>query len=335
MSATAEERGMQPGVEPPEAIRPRVGISRCLLGDPVRINGGHCRDRFLTDALGPHVELVGVCPEVEAGMSTPRPPMRLVRTKAGETRFVLSESGEDLTDRIEGFSRERTEALAGERLDGVVLKKDSPTCGIERVKVYDWNGSPTRTGEGVFARALRTRLPRLPIEEEGRLNDPVLREHFVTRLYTCARWRSVCESDPSPGALVRFHAAHKMLILAHSPSVYRHMGPLVAKAGSLPWEQLASTYDQLLGDAMSERASRGRHVNTIQHLMGFVSDSITAVTKAKMAEVLTQYRAGLIPLVVPLTLLDHHLETHRPHEWALSQVYLRPYPEVLMLRNFA
>lgn len=335
MTATAEEFRMQPGIEPPEAIRPRVGISLCLLGEPVRINGGHCRDRFLTDSLGPHVEFSGVCPEVEAGMPTPRPPMRLVRTRDDETRFVLSESGEDLTERMATFSRERAESLAGDRLDGYVFKKDSPTCGVERVKVYDWNQSPTRTGEGVFARAVRDRLPRLPVEEEGRLNDPVLREHFVTRIYTRARWRSVCESDPTPGGLVRFHSAHKMLILAHGPDVYRRMGPLVAQAGVLPWDELASTYDQLLSDALTQRASRGRHVNTIQHLMGFVSDRLSAVTKAKMAEVLVQYRAGLLPLVVPLTLLDHHLETHRPHEWALSQVYLRPYPEDLMLRNFA
>lgn len=320
------------------AIDVRIGISACLLGQKVRVNGGHCRNAFLVDQLGEHVSWRAVCPEVEMGLPTPREPMRLVRdkdAKPGDHRLVVSKTGEDIGARMDAWAGERLDALAHDDLDGFVFKKDSPTCGIERVKVYDHNSIPTKTGNGRWADHFRARFPNLPVEEEGRLNDPVLRENFIVRTYTHARWRRLLAEDPTPGGLVRFHTAHKMLLLAHSPQQYRELGPLVASAGTDGFDAVAGDYIAGLMSGLAERASRGRHVNTLQHFAGFLRPYLSTTHKAELQTLFTQYREGLVALIVPLTMLSHHLRTHEPHQWALNQVYLSPYPDGLMLRNHA
>ncbi|MDJ0974874.1 MAG: DUF523 and DUF1722 domain-containing protein [Planctomycetota bacterium] len=328
-----------PGLEPPEELTVRVGVSTCLLGENVRINGGHCRNTFLVEDLGKHVTWRPVCPEVEVGMSIPRPPMRLVRKKAdgpeAAPELVMSKTGESVHERMAEWSEARLDKLAHDDLDGYVFKKDSPTCGMERVKVYDDNGMPTKSGVGIWAGRFKERFPLLPTEEEGRLNDPRLRENFVLRIYTHARWRSLLENDPTPGGLVRFHTAHKMLLLAHNQQQYRELGRIVARAGADPWDEIATAYGDGLMRTLAHRPNRGRHLNTLQHLAGFLRPHLSDTHRQELHGLFATYRKGVVPLVVPLTMLCHHLRTHNPHEWAEQQVYLRPYPEELLLRNIA
>jgi uncharacterized protein YbgA (DUF1722 family) len=234
---------------------------------------------------------------------------------------------------MDAYATARIEALAHEGLHGYVLKKDSPSCGLFRVKVYDRNNSPSRTGRGVFAAHLAERFPLLPIEEEGRLNDPVLRENFVVRAFTLARWTRYRAHDASPAGLVRFHTIHKTLVLTHDPNAYGEMGRLVARAGDGDAGTLHDAYGALMMQALARHASRGRHVNALQHLSGFVKDDLGADEKRELGRLLAEYRGGFVPLVVPVTLVRHLIRRHAPGSWADQQIYLEPYAARLMLRN--
>jgi uncharacterized protein YbgA (DUF1722 family) len=225
------------------------------------------------------------------------------------------------------------EALADEGLHGFVFKKDSPSSGRFRVKVYDHNGMPSRTGVGLFAATVAARFPLLPTEEEGRLHDMHLRENFIDRVFAHYRWTSLVCHSPTPGALVRFHTAHKLTLMAHSPNHYRTMGRLVAQAGVLPWQQLAGEYADLLMDGLEVATSPGKHANVLQHAMGFLREQLTPQDKAELLGLIDEYRAGNLPLVVPLTILRHHLARHPVPAWLHEQVYLNPYPKELLLRN--
>lgn len=312
--------------------RPRVGISLCLLGEEVRHDGGHKRDRYATEVLSQHFEWVPVCPEVEVGMGTPREPVNLLRTEDG---IVLRSvrSGEDWTERMRSYSAERVDTLRQMDLHGFILKKDSPSCGMERVRLYDHNDVPGREGVGLFAQALMDLLPNLPVEEEGRLNDKPLRENFLSRVYAYYRWRALVHEGASPGALVEFHTGHKMLLLAHSPHHYRELGRLVAAAGTLPSEKLLDRYEALFMRALAKPSSPGRQVNTLQHMMGYLKESVSAEDKAELVALIDEYRQGLVPLITPLTLLRHHLR-QLDDPWINSQIYLDPYPRELALRSF-
>jgi uncharacterized protein YbbK (DUF523 family)/uncharacterized protein YbgA (DUF1722 family) len=309
----------------------RVGVSACLLGEAVRFDGGHKRDRFVTDQLGRFVEFVPVCPEVESGLPVPRPTLRLSGS-AEEPRLVFNESGEDYTDAMLAYARARVVAL--ERLDlcGYVLKSDSPSCGMERVRVYGQGGMASRKGRGLFARVLMEQLPLLPVEEEGRLNDAKLRETFVERVFAYRRWR---DFERAPFALARlssFHAAHKYLLLAHDPVRYASLGRLVAGGKQLGRAELRGRYGEGFAQAMSKPASRGRHFNVLQHMAGFFKQRLDDASRRELHDALEDYRAGVTPLIVPLTLVKHHVRTLEI-EYLASQVYLAPHPKELMLRN--
>ncbi|MBN1642850.1 MAG: DUF523 and DUF1722 domain-containing protein [Anaerolineae bacterium] len=310
----------------------RLGISACLLGQPVRYDGGHKRDPFLVNELGRYVEWVPVCPEVEVGLPTPRESMRLVGDPENP-RLVAPKSGTDYTERMADWARRRSEELAADDLHGFVFKKDSPSSGLFRVRVYGEGGMPQRTGMGMFPRAFTRRFPLLPVEEEGRLHDARLRENFIDRIFAYSRWTGMLQHDGSPRGLVTFHTAHKMTFMAHSPAHYRQMGRLVAQAGAAPWDELTAQYAALVMEGMAVLATPGRHVNVLQHLMGFLKDSLSAADKAELLDLMDQYRRGLLPLIVPVTLLKHHLSRHPVPEWVDQQVYLNPYPKELMLRN--
>jgi uncharacterized protein YbgA (DUF1722 family)/uncharacterized protein YbbK (DUF523 family) len=310
----------------------RLGVSTCLLGESVRFDGGHKRDPFLTNILGRYVEWVPVCPEVEMGMSIPRESIRL--EGAPETpRLVAIRSRTDYTETMKAWSQGRLEQLAALNLHGYVLKKDSPSCGLFRVRVYDHHNMPQRKGRGIYAEALVKRLPLLPVEEEGRLNDQRLRENFIERVFAYYRWTRLLEEEATPGGLVRFHTAHKLTLMAHSPAHYQQMGQLVAQAGKLDWDELTAAYGRMLMEGLGVMGTRGKHVNVLQHLMGFLKDHLGKEDKAELVGLIEDYRRALVPLIVPLTLLKHHLNRHSVPGWVHQQVYLKPYPKELMLRN--
>jgi uncharacterized protein YbgA (DUF1722 family)/uncharacterized protein YbbK (DUF523 family) len=326
---------VRPAGEPATADpRPlRIGVSSCLLGEQVRWDGQHKRDAFLAGRLAAYAAYVPVCPEVELGLGVPRETIRLER-RDGEVRLVAPRSGRDLTEDMRRYAGRRVAALEREDLDGYVLKKDSPSCGMERVRVWGGRGAPSRDGAGAFARALRERLPLLPIEEEGRLHDDALREAFVERAFAYRRLKDLLRGRWTLGQLVAFHAREKLLLLAHDPAAYRRLGPLVARAKGRPRADVAREYGAGFMGALARLATRGTHVNALQHAAGFFKDALAADERAELAEVIADYRRGLVPLVVPITLVRHHVR-RAGVEWLRGQTYLEPHPKELMLRNHA
>jgi len=311
--------------------RIRIGISACLLGDEVRYDGGHKRDPFLTEILGPFVEWVKVCPEVEVGMGTPRESIRLV-DEHGTIRLRTVKTGVDHTASMTAYAARKTTALEDEDLCGYVLKKDSPSCGMTRVKVYSGKEPGRRIGVGIFAQALLARFPHLPVEEEGRLTDPRLRENFIERVFAFRRLRDLFESRWSIGDLVRFHTAHKLVLLAHSTQAYTRLGRLVAGARTADRAGLRSQYTAGFMDALAAIATPKRHTNVLQHMAGYFKETLDAASRGELLASIEDYRLGLVPLVVPITLLRHHVRVHDV-QYLAGQIYLAPHPKELMLRN--
>lgn len=315
------------------SAKPRVGVSRCLLGDEVRYDGGHKQHRFVRNVLSDYVEFARVCPEIEAGMGVPREPVRLVQLDDDRPPRVLgNKSQHDWTDTMEAWADKRLPQLAGMKLRGFIFKRSSPSCGLHRMKVYLPNGMPKTTGDpvqGLFARRMCAAFPNLPMEEEGRLQDARLRENFLTQVFVYDRWLTLREA-PTPGALVRFHSEHKILVLAHDPETYRALGPLVAKAGAEPLEPLLDAYEAKLMTALKQRANRKRNVNAMQHLCGFLK-GLSSDQKLELTTQLQAYRDGVVPHEVPMALLRHHLR-QTGHPWAMAQRYLQPTPPALGLR---
>ena len=310
----------------------RIGISACLLGQEVRFDGGHKRDQFLTEILGPHVEWVPVCPEVEMGLGTPRETLRLVRI-GGLTRMVTTRTAVDHTDGMKAWARGRLDALVKEDLSGYVLKKDSPSCGMERVKLYDeGQGAPARTGRGIYAEALLARMPLLPVEEEGRLSDARLRENFIERVFAYRRLKALFAQRRSVGAVVAFHTAHKMSLLAHSTTAYQEIGRLVARAGTMPRQELRALYETQFMRTLAIPATTRRHTNVLTHMAGHLKTLVDSASRQELASCIDEYRRGLVPLVVPLTLIRHHVRVHEV-AYLQGQTYLEPHPRELMLRN--
>jgi uncharacterized protein YbgA (DUF1722 family)/uncharacterized protein YbbK (DUF523 family) len=312
-------------------VKLRLGVSACLLGTQVRYDGGHKRNLFLTDLLGPFVEWVAVCPEVEAGFGTPREAMQLVRQDDG-VRLLTVRTRRDVTEQLDRAVAARLRQLASLDLDGYVLKKDSPSCGLFRVKVYGGSGGVgARTGRGLFAAGLAAAQPLLPLEEEGRLSDPVLREAFVERVFAYRRLRELTAGRVRAGDLMRFHARHKLQLLAHAPAAYARLGRLVASGKGRVARTLVDAYATGFMAALAVPATRGRHVNVLQHMAGYF-DEADSGSRRELAATIADYGRGLVPLVVPLTLIAHHARRHGV-EYLLDQVYLQPHPKELMLRN--
>jgi uncharacterized protein YbgA (DUF1722 family)/uncharacterized protein YbbK (DUF523 family) len=313
--------------------RLRIGVSACLLGEEVRYNGGHKRDPFLTDMLGQYVEWVPVCPEVEIGLGTPRPAMRLVRI-GGDKRMVTPETGADHTEAMRVYSERRVGELFGERLAGYILKKDSPSCGMERVKLYPAEGgAPVKEARGLFAEILLRRWPGLPVEEEGRLHDPLLRESFVTRIFVRDRWMKDEEAGWSRASLMGFHERHKFLLMARNQAGMRRLGRLLGESGKKEdAHELAQTYLAGMTEVMRRPATRRGHTNVLYHLAGFVTDRIDDGDRRELIESIDRYRAGQLPLIVPVTLIRHHVRRLEV-DYLRDQVYLEPHPQELMLLN--
>ena len=313
-------------------VRPiRLGVSACLLGQRVRYDGGHRLDQFLVGELGRYVEYVPVCPEAEAGLGIPREAMRLVGDPE-RPRMVTVRTGEDRTALMTDWAERRVLELEAEDLCGFIFKKDSPSSGLMRVKVYSQGGMPIRKGVGMFARAFVKHFPALPVEEEGRLNDADIRENFIERVFALERWREQVVRSPSRGALVRFHSMHKLLLMAHSPEHYRTMGRLVAEAKAHEQQELLDTYQTSLLEALALRATPRKQVNVLHHIVGYFKRDLTADEKRELLEVIETYRSGLVPLIVPITLLNHYVRRFE-EPYLAEQVYLHPHPLELKLRN--
>lgn len=313
------------------ADRIRVGISACLLGHTVRYDGGHKLDRYIRDTLGKYLEFVPVCPEVECGLGVPREAMRLVGDPESP-RLVTVRSGRDVTEQMLKWAKHRLEELQEEELCGFIFKSGSPSSGMERVKVYSPGGMPSLKGRGLFARAFMERFPLLPVEEDGRLHDPKLRENFVERIFVMWRWRKVRKAQNPIAALVDFHTSHKFLILAHSPKHAKEMGKLVADAGVFPPSQALESYEALLMQAMRLLATTAKQLNVLQHMLGYFKKQLSADEKQEMMELLFSFREGHLPLVVPVTLLKHYVRKYGV-SYLAQQTYLEPHPLELQLRN--
>ncbi len=313
--------------------RIRIGISQCLLGDNVRWNGGHSRSRFITDTLSRYVDFVPVCPEVEAGFPIPRETFRLVGD-IDNPRLVTSKAKVDHTEHMLRWAGRRVESLEQENLCGFIFKKDSPNSGLFRVKVYNEKGMPEKKGVGLFARAFTERFPRIPVEEDGRLNDPLLRENFIEQIFTLKRWRETLEKKKSVGHLVDFHTRHKLLIFSHSATHYRAMGKLVAEGKSLPLETLYDRYENQLIESLRLKATIKKNANVLLHLLGYFKKELSADEKQELLEIIDRYREEVVPLIVPITLLNHYVRKYQ-QPYLLQQVYLNPHPLELKLRNHA
>jgi len=309
----------------------KLGISTCLLGENVRFDGGHKLDRFLTDTLGQYVEYVPVCPEVECGLPVPRESMHL-EGDLDSPRLVTSRTKQDMTEKMVNWAGRRVNELEKEGLMGFIFKSDSPSSGMERVRVYNEKGMPVKKGVGMFARAFMEHFPLLPVEEEGRLHDPKLRDNFIERIFALARWRDVLPKGMTRGNLVDFHTRHKLLILSHNPKHYQMMGKLVAQAKAIPLKELYSQYQSVLMEALQLKTTPKKNANVLQHMMGYFKDQLSPDEKQELLEIIERYRKEVLPLIVPITLIKHYVRKY-DESYLKEQNYLNPHPIELQLRN--
>jgi len=311
--------------------KPRIGISSCLLGIKVRHDGGHKHDVLITQTLGRHVEWVPVCPEFEVGMGVPRETVRLVGSPANP-KMIADKSGKDWTLEMQSYANKRVRKLKDMDLSGYILKKNSPSCGMERVRIYGPKGVPYRQGRGLFAQALMTKLPLLPVEEEGRLYDPGLRENFIERVFGYHRWQTLVSDGRSIKRLVDFYSQEKLLLFAHSEAHMRRLGRIVAQAKKVSFGAAMEEYGRLFMEALGHRATTRKNTNVLQHMLGFFSKQISSDERNALLGVIGDYKRSLVPLVVPLTLIRHYADKYDIAHLR-GQSYLQPHPKELMLRN--
>jgi uncharacterized protein YbgA (DUF1722 family)/uncharacterized protein YbbK (DUF523 family) len=311
----------------------RIGISACLLGQPVRFDGGHKHDRYITDTLGQYLDFVPVCPEVESGFPIPRETLRLFGDP-DSPRLITSRTQADHTDRMTAWAEKRVRELESENLCGFIFKSDSPSSGLMRVKVYNSKGMPEKKGVGLFARAFVQYFPLLPVEEEGRLNDPKLRETFIEQIFTLKRWRENIALGRHIKNLVEFQTRYKLLLMSHSPVNANAMGKLVAEGKQMPIESVYDRYEKLLIETLRIKTTVKKHLNVLEHILGYFKKQLSADEKQEMLEVFDRYRHEFVPLIVPITLLNHYVRKF-DEPYLKEQVYLNPHPIELKLRNHA
>lgn len=316
---------------PSGALPIRLGISTCLLGEKVRFDAGHKKDAYLTDVLGEYFEWVPVCPELEVGMGVPREPVRLLGAPEAP-RMVGVKSEKDWTVAMNDYAADRVASLRDLHLSGYIVKSDSPSCGMARVKVYGKSGIPAKNGRGLYTKVLMEAYPLIPVEEEGRLNDPGLRENFIVRVFSYHRLQQLVNRRFSVGDLVRFHSAHKYLLLAHSPTHYDQLGRVVANAKKVPPASLRESYSRLFMEGLAVHSTPKKNTNVLQHILGFLKDKLTSEEKQDIMDAIEDFRKEITPIVVPLTLLRHYVRKHAI-VYIADQVFLQPHPKELMLRN--
>ena len=310
-----------------------IGISSCLLGEPVRFDGNHKHDHYITGTLGEAFDFVAVCPEVGIGLGVPRPTIRLVGSADAPRAVGVKDASLDVTDKLVRYGQ-RTAGRLGD-ISGYIFKSKSPSCGMERVKLYD---DPDRKGGGrhavgLYAREIMRAHPLLPVEEEGRLGDPLLRDNFLECVFAYHRWQQLSAQRLTPRALVAFHTRHKLAVMAHGTEQYRLLGQLIAEAGTRPLRQLADAYAMLLMQTLRRRATVRRHTNVLMHIMGYLKNQLNSADKHELLELIDAYRQGGVPRIVPITLLKHHFRNH-PNDYIAGQSYLNPEPLELKLRGY-
>lgn len=311
--------------------RIRLGISRCLLGEKVRYDGGHKLDRFLRDTLGAYVEYIPVCPEVECGLGTPRESMILAYDTQGP-RLLTSGSGGDHTGQIKRWAEKRLAGLGPESLEGFIFKSGSPSCGMEKIDIHDESGAHGRKGPGIFAGMFIKRFPLLPAIDEVRLHDLKTRENFIEAVFTMRRWRDSLEGGRSRGNIVDFHTRHKLLIMSHGTEIYRETGHLIGQAGEKELNDLYGQYQELLVKALRLKATTGKNTNVLRHAAGYLKRQLSADEKQELSETIEHYRRGTIPLIVPITQLGHYVRKYG-QPYLKRQYYINPNPLELRLRN--
>lgn len=304
-----------------------IGISSCLLGQSVRFDGSHKHDSYITGTLGEYFEFHPFCPEVEIGLGVPRPTIHLVKFDKEIRCIGVKDPELDVTDRLRNRAVQLKECHAD--LCGYILKKDSPSCGMERVKVYAGN-QPRREGVGIYAGEMMRHNPLLPVEEEGRLGDPGLRENFIQRVYVLYRWKRLLAEGITIKSLTQFHARHKLIIMSHGD--YRELGQMLADVSKDTLKEVADHYIVKLMAILKKIVSRSNHVNVLQHIQGYLRKELTADDKAELVELIERYRRGEVPLIVPLTLLKHHFRK-APDPYIEESYYMSPYPQELQLIN--
>ncbi len=309
----------------------RVGVSACLLGQEVRHDGGHKRDPYVADTLARYFRFVPVCPELDIGLGVPRETLRLVRD-GKQVRMLAPASGIDHTTRMRDYARRRVRQLEELGLSGYILKKNSPSCGMTRVRTYTAGGTPAPSDRGLFADTLMDSLPSLPVEEEGRLNDPRLRENFIVRVFAFHRLASFFGTRWRIAELVAFHASEKLLLIAHDPERQQALGRIVASAKATGRRRLRAAYTEAFMHALAHPAGPKRHTNTLQHMLGYLRDHLGQAEHAQVLEAIEEHRLGFVPLAVPLTLIRHYVKLLRL-DYLESQTYLSPHPKELALRN--
>lgn len=306
-----------------------IGVSACLLGEQVRYDGGHKHNAFITQSLSRFFSFQGFCPEMAIGLGVPRKTIKLIKMY-DEIRCVGSD------DESLDYTNALIEATDNKKnwhgsLCAYIVKNRSPSCGMERVKVFD-NGHPINMGEGIYTKRLMENFPNLPIEEEGRLEDPVIRENFIGRVIFYARWKNLLEQGVSLHALTKFHAQHKLLFMSHDQNLCRSLGADLSKVSQENLDGFVDEYINRAMELMKIKASIGNHVNVLQHIQGYLKNHLGADDKQELSETIENYRLGNLPLIVPITLLRHHFR-HYPHEYIENSIYLNPHPKELMLLN--
>jgi len=311
----------------------KIGVSKCLLGEPVRYDGQHKHDHFITDTLGRYLDYVGVCPEVECGLSVPRESMRLMGDPANP-RLVTTRTDIDLTARMQNWVAQRVIELEKENLYGYIFKSRSPSSGMENVKVYNDKGGVAGKAPGLFGKAFMAHFPNLPCEDEGRLNDPDLRENFIERVFTLWRFRQVVRANPTLATLMTFHARNKFLIQSHHEALMREMGRDLAGLTARTVRAYIPQYETKLMRTLKTLATVRKHTNILQHMLGFLREGVDEEDRQELAGIIEDYHRELVPLIVPVTMFRHYVEKHNI-SYLKDQYYLNPHPAELKLRNHA
>ena len=303
----------------------QVGLSACLAGQNVRYNGGHTQSRLCLDVLSEYFSFKTFCPEVAAGFSTPRATMRLMGHPESPQLVFSNDATEDLTQKLHNGFEEKLATF--KELDGYILMKNSPSCGLERIKVYQANGQVHKTRTtGLFTQALLKAYPHMPIEEEGRIHDPKIFDNFITRVYAYHNFRTEILTTPSLHKLINFHSRYKYLLMAHDQTQYRQLGRLLSGQKKLTLDQLVNTYLSAFMTALSKPASKQNHTNTLLHILGYLKNSVSSQARAHILQTIDKYQKGIFPLATPLTLIKHYLDQYGS-DYIKNQHYLDPYPE--------